>query len=62
MTIGEFKKEFDDQISVITGAGTGVDPPPQPELAILFLTKIDPTRYASMMTLGIAFPQTLHAA
>ena len=67
VTIGEFKKEFDDQISVITGAG--VDPPPQPELAILFLTRLDPTRYASMMahltnnaTLGIAFPQTLHAA
>ena len=67
MTIGEFKKEFDDQIDVITGAG--VEPMPQPELAILFLTKLDPTRYAPMMaqltnnaTLGIPFPQTLHAA
>ena len=67
MTIGEFKKDFDDHIEIITGAG--VDPPPQPELAILFLTKLDPTRYAQMMaqltndaTLGRPFPQTLHAA
>lgn len=67
MTIGEFKKEFDDQIEIISGAG--VEPPPQPELAILFLTKLDPSRYAPMMaqltndaTLGRPFPQTLHAA
>ena len=67
MTIGEFKKEFDDQIEIITGAG--VDAPPQPELAILFLIKLDPSRYAPMMaqltndaTLGRPFPQTLHAA
>lgn len=67
MSIGEFKKDFDHQIEVITGAG--VDPVPQPELAMLFLTKLDPTRYASMMaqltndaTLGRPFPQTLHAA
>ena len=46
MTIGEFKKDFDDHIEIVTGAG--VDPPPQPELAILFLTKLDPTRYAPM--------------
>ena len=47
MTIGELKNDFDDHIEIITGAG--VDPPPQPELAILFLTKLDPTRYAPMM-------------
>ena len=34
MTIGESKKEFDDQIAVITGAGVSVIP--QPELAMLF--------------------------
>ena len=67
MLIGEFKKDFDDNIEVITKAG--VDPVPQPELAMLFLTKLGPTRYALMMaqltndaTLGKPFPQTLHAA
>ena len=67
MIICEFKKEFDDQIAVMTGAGVPVIP--QPELAMLFLTKLDPGRYASMMAqltnnaiLGNAFPQTLHSA
>ena len=67
MTIGEFKKNCDDHIEIITGAG--VDPPPKPELAILFLTKLDPSRYAPMMaqltndaTLGKPFPRTLHSA
>ena len=32
MSIGEFKKDIDDHIEVITGAG--VDPVPQPELAM----------------------------
>ena len=66
-SIAEFKKDFDDQIEIITGAG--VDPPPQPELAMLFLTKLDLSRYGPMMahltndaTLGRPFPQTLHAA
>jgi hypothetical protein len=59
MTIGEFKKDFDDHVDLL----------PQAELAMMFLTKLDPTRYAQMMaqltndaTLGRAFPQTLHAA
>jgi hypothetical protein len=67
MTIGEFKKDIDDHLEVITGAG--VELVPQPELAMMFLTKLDPIRYAQMMaqltndaTLGRPFPQTLHAA
>ena len=48
--------------------GAGVPTAAEPELAILFLSKLDPHRYAAMLaqltndaTLGRAFPQTLHA-
>ena len=65
-SIGEFKKEFDVQYETIRGAG--VPTAAEPELAILFLSKLDPHRYAAMLaqltndaTLGRAFPQTLHA-
>ena len=64
VTLGEFKRDFDMQLSVLAGAGVAVIP--QPELAVLFLTKLDPLRYGSMMTqlsneatLGRAFPETL---
>ena len=67
VSIGEFKKEFDEYYDVLLGAGVAATP--QPELAMLFLDKLDPQRYASMLaqltndaTLGRAFPQTLHAA
>ena len=66
-SIGEFKKEFDVQYEAIRGAG--VPATAAPELAMLFLSKLDPHRYAAMLaqltndaTLGRAFPQTLHAA
>ena len=66
-SIGEFKKEFDLQYEALRGAGVPVTA--QPELAMLFLSKLDPHRYATMLaqltndaTLGRAFPQTLHAA
>ena len=66
-SIGDFKKEFDVQYEAICGAG--VPATAAPELAILFLSKLDPHRYAAMLaqltndaTLGRAFPQTLHAA
>ena len=49
--------------------GAGVPITAQPELAMLFLDKLDPQRYAGMLahltndaTLGRALPQTLHAA
>ena len=49
--------------------GAGVSVTAQPELAMLFLDKLDPQRYAGMLahltndaTLGRALPQTLHAA
>ena len=49
--------------------GAGVTATAQPELAMLFLSKLDPLRYAAMLaqltndaTLGRAFPPTLHAA
>jgi len=64
VTLGEFKRDFDIQISVLYGAG--VTAIPQPELAVLFLSKLDPLRFGSMMTqlsneatLGRPFPQTL---
>jgi hypothetical protein len=67
MTIVELKEDCDDHLEVITGAG--VELLPQPELAMMFLTKLDPTRYAQMMaqltndaTLGRPFRQTLNAA
>lgn len=63
-TLGEFKRDFDIQLSVLAGAGVAVIP--QTELAVLFLTKLDPLRYGSMMTqlsneatLGRPFPETL---
>ena len=66
-SIGEFKKEFDLQYEALLGAKVPVTA--QPELAMLFLSKLDPHRYATMLaqltndaTLGRAFPQTLHAA
>jgi predicted lactoylglutathione lyase len=66
-SIGEFKKEFDLQYEVLRGAG--VADTTQPELAMLFLSKLDPQRYAGMLahltndaTLGRAFPLTLHSA
>ena len=67
VTLGEFKREFDIQISVLTGAGVAAIP--EPELAVMFLTKLDPMRFGSMMTqlsndaaLGRAFPETLTKA
>lgn len=64
VTLGEFKRDFDIQLSVLAGAGVAVIP--QTELAVLFLTKLDPLRYGSMMTqlsneatLGRPFPETL---
>ena len=67
ISIGEFKKEFDVQYEAICGAD--VPATAAPELAMLFLSKLDPHRYAAMLaqltndaTLGRAFPQTLHAA
>lgn len=64
VTLGEFKRDFDIQLSVLAGAGVAVIP--QPELAVLFLTKLDPLRYGSMMTqlsneaaLDRPFPATL---
>ena len=67
LSIGEFKKEFDVQYKVLLGAGVPVTA--QPELAMLFLDKLDPQRYAGMLahltndaTLGRPLPLTLHAA
>ena len=67
LSIGEFKKEFDVQYEVLLGAGVPVTA--QPELAMLFLDKLDPQRYAGMLahltndaTLGRPLPLTLHAA
>ena len=66
-SIGEFKKDFDIQYEALLGAG--VPATAAPELAMLFLSKLDPQRYATMLaqltndaTLGRAFPQPLHAA
>ena len=66
-SIGEFKKDFDIQYEALLGAG--VPATAAPELAMLFLSKLDPHRYATMLaqltndaTLGRAFPQSLHAA
>lgn len=65
--IGEFKKEFDLQLDALLGAA--VPATAQPELAMLFISKLDPQCYAGMRThltndatLGRAFPLTLHAA
>ena len=67
MSIGEFKKLFDEQIIILAGAG--VPEREEPELAMVFLTKLDVIRYGAMMSQltndasrGIPFPQTLHAA
>jgi hypothetical protein len=67
VSIGEFKKDFDVQYEALLGSG--VTATAQPELAMLFLSKLDPLRYAAMLaqltndaTLGRAFPPTLHAA
>lgn len=67
VSIGEYKKDFDVQYEALLGAG--VTATAQPELAMLFLSKLDPLRYAAMLaqltndaTLGRAFPPTLHAA
>ena len=66
-SIGEFKKLFDIEYESLLGAG--VTATEQPELAMLFLSKLDPHRYSAMLaqltndaTLGRPFPQTLHAA
>ena len=65
--IGEFKKDFDIQYEALLGAG--VPATAAPELAMLYLSKLDPQRYANMLaqltndaTLGRAFLQSLHAA
>ena len=47
LSIGEFKKEFDVQYEVLLGAGVQVTA--QPELAMLFLDKLDPQRYAGIV-------------
>ena len=67
VSIGEFKKDFDVLYEALLGAGVAATA--QPELAMLFLSKLDPLRYAAMLaqltndaTLGRAFPATLHAA
>ena len=47
LSIGEVKREFDSQYEVLLGAGVPVTA--QPELAMLFLDKLDPQRYAGML-------------
>ena len=67
ISIGKFKKLFDHQILISVGAG--VPDREEPELAMVFLTKLDATRYGAMMSQltndasrGTPFPQTRHAA
>ena len=67
ISIGEFKKDFDIHYKALLNAG--VPATAAPELAMLFLSKLDPQRYATMLaqltndaTLGGAFLQSLHAA
>ena len=48
VSIGEFKKEFDLQLDALLGAA--VPATAQPELAMLFISKLDPQRYAGMLT------------
>ena len=43
VSIGEFKKEFDLQLDALLGAA--VPATAQPELAMLFISKLDPQRY-----------------
>jgi hypothetical protein len=64
VSIGEFKREFDLQYEGLLGAAV-----PATELAMLFVDKLDPQRYAGMLahltndaTLGRPFPLTLYAA
>ena len=45
--IGEFKKDFDIQYEALLGAG--VPATAVPEFAMLFLSKLDPQRYAIML-------------
>ena len=66
VSIREFKKEFDLQLDALLGPAVLAT---QPELAMLFISKLDPQRYAEILTrltndatLGRAFPLTLHAA
>ena len=47
VSIGEFKKEFDLQLDALLGAA--VSATAQPELAMLFISKVDPQRYAGML-------------
>ena len=67
VSITEFKKEFDGKLLILEGMG--VAKPEEPELAMTFLMRLDPLRYAEMITSlsnmavqGIAFPQTLQSA
>jgi hypothetical protein len=66
-SIGEFKNTFDKEL--IKLAGLGIATPVEEELAMMFLLKLDPSRYADMIAVmsnmaitGIAFPDTLHSA
>ena len=63
----QFKKVFDLRFEGLLDAA--VPATAQPELAMLFLDKLDPQRYAGMLThltndatLGRPSPMTLHAA
>ena len=47
MSIGEFKKEFDVLYEAIRDAGVPVTA--EKELVMLFLSKLDPHRYAAML-------------
>ena len=47
ISIGEFKKDFDIRYEALLGAG--VPATAAPELAMLFLSKLDPQRYANML-------------
>ena len=47
VSMGEFKKEFDLQYEVLLGSAVAATD--QPELAMLFLDKLDPQRYAGML-------------
>ena len=65
MSIGEFKKLFDDRILILAGAG--VPDREESELAMALLSKLD--RYGAMMSQlsndasrGTPFLQTRHAA
>lgn len=67
VTIAAFKKEFESQLMVL--AGLGEQPMTAQQLALTFLTKLDPNRYGDMLNdmendaaKGVAYPATVQAA